>query len=242
MMHLVGLWHELFSTLWSCFLELWLCVRSISFSCYLPVFPNLNSSRPLIKLSITWRKNGVPVSSGLSDFNRRLTVLSPALGDAGYYECEAVLRSSSVPSVSAGAYLHVQGGKHTITTLEKSFWTPSAFVKNWSGSPDCLRAASSTHHLLHSLFLLHLEKHLEYKDYNCFIFFCSPLFLLLTPLFQLQSRDKDREITEILSKIPAAQNWMLEKYDSHIFSQWRSTAKFFPFVCVSQMRPNFVKH
>ncbi|XP_066560557.1 protein sidekick-2 isoform X2 [Amia ocellicauda] len=65
------------------------------------------NARPLIKLSITWRKDGVLVTSGLSDFNRRLTVLSPAVSDSGFYECEAVLRSSSVPSVSAGAYLHV---------------------------------------------------------------------------------------------------------------------------------------
>ncbi|KAK2820619.1 hypothetical protein Q5P01_023578, partial [Channa striata] len=66
------------------------------------------NARPLIKLGITWRKNGVLVTSGLSDFNRRLTVLSPVVSDSGYYECEAVLRSSSVPSVSAGAFLHVQ--------------------------------------------------------------------------------------------------------------------------------------
>uniref|UniRef100_A0A8C5H1L6 Sidekick cell adhesion molecule 2b n=1 Tax=Gouania willdenowi TaxID=441366 RepID=A0A8C5H1L6_GOUWI len=65
------------------------------------------NARPLIKLSISWRKNGMLVSSGLSDFNRRLTILSPVVSDAGFYECEAVLRSSSVPSVSAGAYLHV---------------------------------------------------------------------------------------------------------------------------------------
>ncbi|KAJ8363132.1 hypothetical protein SKAU_G00119630 [Synaphobranchus kaupii] len=65
------------------------------------------NARPLIKLSITWRKGGAVVSSGLSDFNRRLTVISPLVSDSGYYECEAVLRSSSVPSVSAGAYLHV---------------------------------------------------------------------------------------------------------------------------------------
>lgn len=48
-------------------------------------------------------------SSGLSDFNRRLTILSPMVSDSGYYECEAALLSSSVPSVSAGAYLHVLG-------------------------------------------------------------------------------------------------------------------------------------
>ncbi|XP_064179466.1 protein sidekick-2 [Anguilla rostrata] len=65
------------------------------------------NARPLIKLSITWRKDGAVVSSGLSDFSRRLTVVGPLVGDSGYYECEAVLRSSSVPSVSAGAYLHV---------------------------------------------------------------------------------------------------------------------------------------
>ncbi|KPP75421.1 protein sidekick-2-like [Scleropages formosus] len=65
------------------------------------------NARPLIKLSITWRKDGAVVNSGLSDFNRRLTVIGPMVIDSGYYECEAVLRSSSVPSVSAGAYLHV---------------------------------------------------------------------------------------------------------------------------------------
>ncbi|CAB1313297.1 unnamed protein product, partial [Coregonus sp. 'balchen'] len=66
------------------------------------------NARPLIKLSITWRKNRVLVTSGLSDFNRRLTIISPVVSDSGFYECEAVLRSSSVPSVNAGANLHVQ--------------------------------------------------------------------------------------------------------------------------------------
>uniref|UniRef100_A0A8C7Z9Z8 Sidekick cell adhesion molecule 2b n=1 Tax=Oryzias sinensis TaxID=183150 RepID=A0A8C7Z9Z8_9TELE len=85
------------------------------------------NARPLIKLSISWRKNGVLVSSGLSDYNRRLTILSPVVSDAGYYECEAVLRSSSVPSVSAGAYLHVleppqfikEPDKHITAEMEK---------------------------------------------------------------------------------------------------------------------------
>ncbi|XP_034050564.1 protein sidekick-2 [Thalassophryne amazonica] len=85
------------------------------------------NARPLIKLSISWRKNGVLVSSGLSDFNRRLTILSPVASDAGFYECEAVLRSSSVPSVSAGAYLHVleppqfmkEPEKHITAEMEK---------------------------------------------------------------------------------------------------------------------------
>ncbi|XP_065805877.1 protein sidekick-2 isoform X6 [Labrus bergylta] len=85
------------------------------------------NARPLIKLSISWRKNGVLVSSGLSDFNRRLTILSPMVSDSGFYECEAILRSSSVPSVSLGAYLHVleppqfikEPDKHITAEMEK---------------------------------------------------------------------------------------------------------------------------
>uniref|UniRef100_A0AAY4BPU2 Sidekick cell adhesion molecule 2b n=1 Tax=Denticeps clupeoides TaxID=299321 RepID=A0AAY4BPU2_9TELE len=85
------------------------------------------NARPLIKLSISWRKDGAAVRSGLSDFNRRLTVLSPAVSDSGFYQCEAVLRSSSVPSVSAGAYLHVleppqfvkEPDKHITAEMEK---------------------------------------------------------------------------------------------------------------------------
>ncbi|NXM71330.1 SDK2 protein, partial [Serilophus lunatus] len=65
------------------------------------------NARPLIKLHIIWKKDGVPLSSGISDYSRRLTILHPALSDSGYYSCEAVLRSSSVPAVTAGAFLSV---------------------------------------------------------------------------------------------------------------------------------------
>ncbi|XP_032175411.1 protein sidekick-2 isoform X1 [Mustela erminea] len=65
------------------------------------------NARPLIKLHIIWKKDGVPLSSGISDYNRRLTIPSPTGSDAGYYECEVVLRSSSVPAVVRGAYLSV---------------------------------------------------------------------------------------------------------------------------------------
>uniref|UniRef100_A0A452TQQ4 Sidekick cell adhesion molecule 2 n=1 Tax=Ursus maritimus TaxID=29073 RepID=A0A452TQQ4_URSMA len=65
------------------------------------------NARPLIKLHIIWKKDGVPLSGGLSDYNRRLTIPSPTGSDTGYYECEAVLRSSSVPSVIRGAFLSV---------------------------------------------------------------------------------------------------------------------------------------
>lgn len=68
-----------------------------------------SSSRPLVKMSITWRKDGVVVNTGIRDFGRRLVISLPAVSDSGYYECEASLRSSSVPSVTAGAFLHVLG-------------------------------------------------------------------------------------------------------------------------------------
>ncbi|XP_036408661.1 protein sidekick-2-like [Megalops cyprinoides] len=85
------------------------------------------NARPLINLRVIWRKNGVVVSSGLSDFDRRLTVAAPAGGDGGFYECEAELRSSSAPSVRAGAYLHVleppqfvkEPEKHISAEMEK---------------------------------------------------------------------------------------------------------------------------
>lgn len=66
-------------------------------------------TRPLVKMSITWRKDGVLVNTGIRDFGRRVVISSPAVSDSGYYECEASLRSSSVPSVTAGAFLHVLG-------------------------------------------------------------------------------------------------------------------------------------
>ncbi|XP_011717998.2 protein sidekick-2 isoform X1 [Macaca nemestrina] len=65
------------------------------------------NARPLIKLHIIWKKDGMLLSGGISDHNRRLTIPNPTGSDAGYYECEAVLRSSSVPSVVRGAYLSV---------------------------------------------------------------------------------------------------------------------------------------
>ncbi|XP_058510217.1 protein sidekick-2 isoform X1 [Solea solea] len=65
------------------------------------------NARPLVKMSITWRKDGAVVSRGIRDFGRRLVISLPAVSDSGYYECEASLRSSSIPSITAGAFLHV---------------------------------------------------------------------------------------------------------------------------------------
>ncbi|KPP73215.1 protein sidekick-2-like [Scleropages formosus] len=73
------------------------------------------NARPLSKLVITWRKDGAALSSGVSDFGRRMIVSSPSVGDSGFYECEAELRGIGVASVSAGAYLHVLGESRALT-------------------------------------------------------------------------------------------------------------------------------
>lgn len=84
-----------------CLLSLWKSLRLSTCS--------LTPFRPLIKLHIIWKKDGVLLAGGISDYNRRLTIPNPTGSDTGYYECEAVLRSSSVPSVIRGAYLSVLG-------------------------------------------------------------------------------------------------------------------------------------
>lgn len=56
-----------------------------------------------------WKKDGAPLSSGISDYNRRLTISNPTVSDAGFYECEAMLRGTSVAPVTRGAYLSVLG-------------------------------------------------------------------------------------------------------------------------------------
>uniref|UniRef100_A0A3Q2XUG2 Sidekick cell adhesion molecule 2 n=1 Tax=Hippocampus comes TaxID=109280 RepID=A0A3Q2XUG2_HIPCM len=65
------------------------------------------NARPLVKMSITWRKDGAAIHAGIRDFGRRVVISQPTAGDGGYYECEAALRGSGVPSVVAGAFLHV---------------------------------------------------------------------------------------------------------------------------------------
>lgn len=83
--------------------------KPCSLSLTLFLFFNFFSIRPLVKMSITWRKDGLVVNTGIRDFGRRLVISLPAISDSGYYECEASLRSSSVPSITAGAFLHVLG-------------------------------------------------------------------------------------------------------------------------------------
>lgn len=90
----------------------------------------LCSRSPVDKLSITWRRNGVELASGVGSFGRRLTVVNPTSADVGLYVCEASLLDSSVRSAEAQAYLSIIG-KLPVSTC------PSSASLQWL-SPLCL--------------------------------------------------------------------------------------------------------
>ncbi|NXA30009.1 SDK2 protein, partial [Ibidorhyncha struthersii] len=78
---------------------------------------NARRVAPLIKLHIIWKKDGVPLSSGISDYSRRLTILNPTLSDSGYYECEAVLRSSSPPQFVREPERHITAEMEKVVAI-----------------------------------------------------------------------------------------------------------------------------
>ncbi|XP_032897024.1 protein sidekick-1 isoform X2 [Amblyraja radiata] len=65
------------------------------------------NARPVDRLSITWKRNGVKLKSGISVFGRRLMILNPTSADIGKYECVATLQSSSVLPVHEHAYISI---------------------------------------------------------------------------------------------------------------------------------------
>ncbi|RXN03323.1 sidekick-1 isoform X2 [Labeo rohita] len=65
------------------------------------------NARPVEKLSLVWRRNGVEVASGVGSFSRRLTVINPTSADVGMYVCEASLLDSSVKPAEARAFLSI---------------------------------------------------------------------------------------------------------------------------------------
>uniref|UniRef100_A0A8C1UFC9 Sidekick cell adhesion molecule 1a n=1 Tax=Cyprinus carpio TaxID=7962 RepID=A0A8C1UFC9_CYPCA len=54
------------------------------------------NARPVEKLLLMWRRNGVEVASGVGSFGRRLTIINPTSADVGMYVCEASLLDSNV--------------------------------------------------------------------------------------------------------------------------------------------------
>lgn len=58
---------------------------------------------------MTWKRNGVPVTSGLHSFGRRLTISTPTSSDTGPYVCEAALPGSPFEPARAQAFLSIIG-------------------------------------------------------------------------------------------------------------------------------------
>ncbi|XP_036422629.1 protein sidekick-1 isoform X2 [Colossoma macropomum] len=65
------------------------------------------NARPVEKLNLVWRRNGVEVASGVGSFGRRLTIINPTSADVGLYVCEASLLDSSVKPAEARAFLSI---------------------------------------------------------------------------------------------------------------------------------------
>ncbi|XP_066185864.1 protein sidekick-1 [Sylvia atricapilla] len=65
------------------------------------------NARPLERLSVTWKRNGIKITSGISSFGRRLTITNPTSADVGMYFCEAKLRDSSEEPARAKAFLSI---------------------------------------------------------------------------------------------------------------------------------------
>ncbi|MGH0129283.1 UNVERIFIED_CONTAM: hypothetical protein FKN15_038666 [Acipenser sinensis] len=65
------------------------------------------NARPVEKLSISWKRNGVRLTSGVGMFGRRLAIINPTSADVGLYVCQAALLDSSVQPVEAKAFLSI---------------------------------------------------------------------------------------------------------------------------------------
>ncbi|XP_010844106.1 PREDICTED: protein sidekick-1 [Bison bison bison] len=65
------------------------------------------NARPAEELSVTWKRNGVRVTTGLHGFGRRLPISNPTSSDTGVYVCEAALPGSAFEPARARAFLSI---------------------------------------------------------------------------------------------------------------------------------------
>ncbi|KAG8523750.1 Protein sidekick-1, partial [Galemys pyrenaicus] len=65
------------------------------------------NARPVEELSVSWKRNGVRLTSGLHSFGRHLTINNPTSSDTGVYVCEATLRGSTFEPARARAFLSI---------------------------------------------------------------------------------------------------------------------------------------
>ncbi|XP_039630055.1 protein sidekick-1 isoform X2 [Polypterus senegalus] len=77
------------------------------------------NARPIEKLSIYWKRNGVRLTSGVGTFGRRLTISNPTSKDNGLYVCEASLLDSTAKTVEAKAFFSIIDPPYFITEPEE---------------------------------------------------------------------------------------------------------------------------
>ncbi|TSK31292.1 Protein sidekick-1 [Bagarius yarrelli] len=84
------------------------------------------NARPVDKLNLVWRRNGVEVASGVGSFGRRLIIVNPTTADMGLYVCEASLQDSSVKPAEAKAFISiiVEPRRKMMGEVEKSVDIP----------------------------------------------------------------------------------------------------------------------
>ncbi|KAM6424584.1 protein sidekick-1 isoform 6-T6 [Liasis olivaceus] len=76
------------------------------------------NGRPIEKLSITWKRNGIQIINGVSSLGRRLAIANPTSADIGMYVCEAQLRNSPIEPESANAFLSILEPPYFTAELE----------------------------------------------------------------------------------------------------------------------------
>lgn len=85
------------------------CRHHAAASRFTAVSTRAPSHRPAEELSVTWRRNGVTIASGLHNFGRQLTISTPTSSDTGAYVCEAARRGGASAPASAQAFLSIIG-------------------------------------------------------------------------------------------------------------------------------------
>ncbi|KAJ8253833.1 hypothetical protein COCON_G00204450 [Conger conger] len=63
------------------------------------------NARPVEKLKLSWKRNGVELTSGVGMFGRRLSIVNPTSASVGAYVCEASLSDTDAKTVEAKAFL-----------------------------------------------------------------------------------------------------------------------------------------
>ncbi|KAM4632544.1 protein sidekick-1-like [Discoglossus pictus] len=86
-------------------------------------FECIANARPIEDLIITWKKNGVNITSRMNDFGRRLTIWNPSADDVGNYLCEAALQNSTAEPARMNVFLSVTEPPYFTTELPRKIVT-----------------------------------------------------------------------------------------------------------------------